>query len=111
MTQFYVKRVTEGSQKLQLRVFIWHFFYVVKFCSIIYTICVVYVNSVCYGICLSLTFRFVSYGRTVKGSQNYLYAGTGLNAASLVLGQHARASWTQSTPSLRAKGVEYAGGA
>ena len=39
--------------------------YIVKFCSIIYAICVVYVNSVCYGICLSLTFRFVSYGRTV----------------------------------------------
>ena len=47
-------------------------FYIVKFCGLIYAICVVYVNSVCYGICLSLTFRFVSYGRTVKGSQNYL---------------------------------------
>ena len=60
---------------------------------------------------MSLTFRFVSYGRTVKGSQNYLQADTGLNAASLVLGKHARASWTQATPLLRTKGVEYAGGA
>ena len=32
----------------------------------------VYVNSVCYGICLSLMFRFVSYGRTIKGSQIFL---------------------------------------